>query len=115
MKLQCIIYFVHCHLCSDFFTFLYFGISFSSHSLHRFLTLFFDVLDLSSSILKFSFFPFNKLGEEMQYINLFMQCTHTITENDTQTMQNLKMANCTIMHVSLGSYHSHLAAEGVEL
>lgn len=51
----------------------------------------------------------------MQYINLFMQCTHTITENDTQTMQNLKMANCTIMHISLGSYHSHLAAEGVEL
>ena len=51
----------------------------------------------------------------MQYINLFMQCTHTITENDTQTMQNLKMVDCTIMHVSLGSYHSHLAAEGVEL
>ena len=63
---EVIIYFVHCHLCSDFFTFLYFGISFSSHSLHRFLTLFLDVLDLSSSILKFSFFPFNKLGEEMQ-------------------------------------------------
>ena len=74
MKLQCIIYFVHCHLCSDFFTFFYFGISFSSHSLHRFLTLFLDVLDLSSSILKFSFFPFNKL-EEMQYITIY--ATHT--------------------------------------
>ena len=65
---------MHCHLCSDFFTFLYFGISFSSHSLHRFLTLFLDVLDLSSSILKFSFFPFNKL-EEMQYITIY--ATHT--------------------------------------
>ena len=73
---EVMIYFVHCHLCSDFFTFLYFGISFSSHSLHCFLTLFLDVLDLSSSILKFSFFPFNKLGEEMQYITIYAVHTY---------------------------------------
>ena len=75
MKLS-LFYFVHCHLCCDFFTFLYFGISFSSHSLHCFLTLFLDVLDLSSSILKFSFFPFNKLGEEMQYITIYAVHTY---------------------------------------
>lgn len=107
---------MHCHLCSDFFTFLYFGISFSCHSLHCFLTLFLDVLDLSSSILKFSFFPFNKLGEEMQYITIY--AVHTYNKRkchiDNAKLKEI-MANCTIMHVSLGSYHSHLAAEGVEL
>lgn len=64
---ELIIYLVYCHLCSDFFTFLYFGISFSSHPLHHFLTLFLDILDLSFSILKFSFLPFNKLSKEIQY------------------------------------------------
>ena len=100
MKLQCIIYFVHCHLCSDFFTFLYFGISFSSHSLHRFLTLFFDVLDLSSSILKFSFFPFNKLDKEMQYTCITIYAVHKYNNIKCyiDNAKLIKMANCTIMH-----------------
>lgn len=52
----------------------------------------------------------------MQYITIY--AVHTYNKRkchiDNAKLKEI-MANCTIMHVSLGSYHSHLAAEGVEL